>query len=110
MRIDLVSKAVRIAHGAEPKLNQLRHAAKGVEAMFVKSLMAEMQKGTKLFGEGQGASIYADLFNEALAKQVADRGAFGIADLMVRQGTPKILAETAAEQANTTSTNPTTHP
>lgn len=93
MRLDGIGKAIRTAELAAPKLKQLREASKGVEAMFVKSLLGEMQKGTKIFGEGPGADIYADLFNDALAKQVADRGAFGIADIMVKQGTPKILAE-----------------
>lgn len=95
MRLDMLTKAARVAKEAAPKLRQLKDASKGVEAMFVKQLMGEMQKGTKLFGEGQSASIYGDLFNDAIAKQVADRGAFGIADLMVKQGTKRILAEAA---------------
>ncbi len=95
MRLDMLTKAAAAAREAAPKLKQLKDASKGVEAMFVKQLMGEMQKGTKLFGEGQSASIYGDLFNDAIAKQVADRGAFGIADLMVKQGTKRILAEAA---------------
>lgn len=111
MRLDMLSKAMRTAHEAAPKLKQLEKASKGVEAMFVKSLLGEMQKGSKLFGDGPGTDIYADLFNDAIAKQVADRGAFGIADLMIKQGAPKILAETAKANNEGTKTElGTQHP
>lgn len=97
MRLDILSKAATAAQAAAPKLAQLKQASKGVEAMFVKQLLGEMQKGSNLFGEGQGSAIYSDLFNDAIAKQVADRGAFGIADLMVRQGSKRILSEAARQ-------------
>lgn len=93
MRLDGLTKAAAAASMAAPKIAELRKAGEGIEAMFVRQLLGEMQKGTKLFGEGQAGSVYGDLFNEALAKQVAGRGAFGIADMMVKQGAPKIVAE-----------------
>ena len=95
MRLDVIGTAMRTSLEVAPKLKQLRKASEGVEAMFVKSLLGEMQKGTKLFGEGPGSDTYADLFNDAIAKQVANRGSFGITDMMVKQGTPNILAEAA---------------
>lgn len=93
MRLEGLTKAAAAASTAAPKIAELRKAGEGIEAMFVRQLMSEMQKGTKLFGEGQAGSVYGDLFNEALAKQVAGRGAFGIADMMVKQAAPRILAE-----------------
>ena len=93
MRIDGLTKAATPASAAAPKIAELRKAGEGIEAMFVRQLLGEMQKGTKLFGEGQAGSVYGDLFNEALAKQVASRGAFGIADMMEKQGAPRLIAE-----------------
>lgn len=93
MRLGLFPHAAAGVAEAAPKLAELRKAGEGIEAMFVRQLLGEMQKGTKLFGEGQAGSVYADLFNEALSKQVAGRGAFGIADMMVKQAAPRIIAE-----------------
>lgn len=98
MRLEGLTKAAAAASQAAPKLAELRKAGQGIEAMFVRQLMSEMQKGTSLFGEGQAGSVYGDLFNDALAKQVADRGAFGIADMMVKQASPRILAEAMRDE------------
>ena len=97
MNLSVLAKTAKVAAIATPKIRELKVAAKGVEAMFVKSLMAEMEKGTKLFGEGEGSGIYSDMFNDAMAKQVSDRGAFGIADMMLKEGTLKIIAKALAK-------------
>lgn len=93
MRLNSVAQAAAAAERAAPKIAELKKATAGIEAMFVRQLLGEMQKGTQLFGEGQAGSVYGDLFTDALAKQVADRGSFGIATMMTKQATPKILAE-----------------
>lgn len=105
MRLVGLTKAAAQVAEVAPKLKELRKAGEGIEAMFVRQLLGEMQKSTKLFGEGQAGSVYGDLFNEALAKQIANRGAFGIADMMVNQATPRILAE-AAKRSGSPPTSP----
>lgn len=100
MRLGPISQVAAAAAEAAPKLAELKKAGEGIEAMFVRQLLSEMQKGTTLFGEGQAGSVYGDLFNDALAKQISDRGSFGIADMMVKQATPRIVAE-AMKKART---------
>lgn len=97
MRLDALNLQARAVIEAAPQLKKLKDASKGVEAMFAKQLIGEMQKGTKLFGEGQAGSIYGDMFNDAIARQVAERGALGIADLMVNTGSKRLIAEAMAK-------------
>lgn len=96
MNVNGIQQALAAKAYAEPKIAQLKKAAAGTEAMFVKSLLAEMEKGTKTFGEGPGSDIYSDMFNDAIAQSISSRGAFGIGNLMIKQGTQRIMAEANA--------------
>lgn len=79
--------------GKSPEAAKLHKAATGIEASFIKTLLEQMQKGSKMFGEGAGAGIYQDFFNQAVSESMAARSQFGIASLIEKQMAPRLLAE-----------------
>lgn len=95
--LGLITEGEALAQ-AQPKLSELKKATSGVEAIFVKNLLDEMQKGMKdgLFGDVPGAGIYQDLMNTSIAQAVAKGGSFGIGDLLYRQMSAKVVAEAMA--------------
>lgn len=54
-------------------------AARGLEAYFVRQMLAELTKGTDgLFGGGASGATFKDMFNEAIAESVAAAGGLGL--------------------------------
>jgi murein DD-endopeptidase MepM/ murein hydrolase activator NlpD len=67
---------------------ELEGAARDFEALFVTYILKVMRETIEesgLGGEGFGRSVYNELFDQELARCIADRGSFGIADLIVRR-------------------------
>jgi Rod binding domain-containing protein len=91
MRIDLSSVAA-VAQAA-PQLKKLEKATQEFEGMFVKQLLETMQRGgSNPFGEGTAGSIYQDLFNNELARNLTARGGFGIGKMMYETISPRVVA------------------
>lgn len=96
-KIDL--KAIKETPEAQARLKKLRQAAEDFEAIFAKLLVGEMRKGGSqgIFGKSLQAQIYADLLDEAVAKQVARGGGLGIAKTLFGRMEETLLRQLAAE-------------
>ena len=95
MRIQATTDPAILAEAA-PKLEALKKATQGVEAIFMKDLLSAMQKGIHK-STLPGGEIYQDLFNQAVADSAGKRGALGIANLLYRQLSPKVIGEVMAK-------------
>lgn len=62
----------------------LDRAARGMEALFTRQLLAQMADRLPGTSGGPGAAIYASLLQDAVASAAAERGAFGLADTLRR--------------------------
>lgn len=73
---------------------RLRWTARELEATLIRDLLAAgLRPGESAFwGKGPGAEVYGSLFLEALARELAQTGSFGIADLLVNQLMPAVQA------------------
>lgn len=91
--IDLAAAA-----GAAPKLAKLRTAANQVEAVFLKDLLTEMQKGVQKvsFGQSYGSDIYQDMMNQTLADAASKSGSFGIGKILYQQFSKDVMQQEAA--------------
>ncbi|MFY9233889.1 MAG: rod-binding protein [Fimbriimonadaceae bacterium] len=83
----------------EQKLNDLRKAAQGVEAMFVKDLLAAMRRGVPKNSsaeQGPGSDIYKDMLDQALADKIGATGAMGISKALYQRLSQQIIKNAAA--------------
>jgi murein DD-endopeptidase MepM/ murein hydrolase activator NlpD len=76
------------ALSSEQRAVQLAGAAREFESLFVAYLLKVMRETIQesgLFEENLGKSIYTELFDQEVARLIAQRGAFGISDLLIKQ-------------------------
>lgn len=99
-------KAAGIAGKGASRLAKLKKATDGVEAMFVKDLLAAMRKGMPKtsFGDSSGSEIYKDMFDQALADSLGRTGSLGISKVLYRQLSNQIIKQALAEGAAPTGT------
>ncbi|MBY4953628.1 MULTISPECIES: rod-binding protein [unclassified Pantoea] len=82
-----------IAGGAKP--NNLEQAAEKFEAMFLRTMLSEMRKGTDAFAGESGmfssreARNLRDFYDDALAQELASQRSTGIANVLIQQLSPK---------------------
>ncbi len=70
--------------GSTEKIDDINKGAKAFESYFVQSLLKEMKKGIKKEGgSGYGEGMYQSMFDEAIANNIAERGGFGLADVLI---------------------------
>lgn len=100
MRPTFPSQVAASARAAVPdkataaKLEELRRAVHGIEAMFVKDLLSAMRRGMpagSLGQKGPGSEIYRDLLDQALADKVGRSGAMGIGKVLYERLSQQIL-------------------
>lgn len=98
MNLIETAKSMAVASAVAPKLEKLKKAAQDVEAVFLKDLIAEMQKGMKktTFGDSTGSEIYQDMFNDTLAQAASKAGNFGIGKVLYRQFAKDVVRQEAA--------------
>lgn len=79
--------------GAKP--TNLEQAAEKFEAMFLRTMLSEMRKGTDAFAGENGmfssreARNLRDFYDDALAHQLASQRSTGIANVLIKQLSPK---------------------
>lgn len=84
-----------LSQAAKAELKKLDHAARDIEAVFVKDLMGKM--ATKSFaGEGAMGDFIRDQFLGNIADQVSKTGAIGIGSLLKGTLSDKIYRQEAA--------------
>jgi len=72
---------------ADPELDKLKKAAQDFEAIFISHLLQSMRKGmpkSGLFSNGFSGNMYQSMFDNALAKEVAGKGGFQLADIIIK--------------------------
>ncbi len=75
-----------VARGEDPA--RLRMAAKEFEALFLGYMLSVMRSSIEESdpdGQGLGKDTYTELFDQELARTLADRGALGISDLLMKK-------------------------
>jgi len=75
-----------LSRGEDPA--RLQKAAKEFEALFLGYMLSVMRSSIEEAdsgGQGLGKGIYTELFDQELASSLAERGALGIADMLIRQ-------------------------
>ena len=98
MRLDNALQTVAAAHKAGPEMAKLKKAAAQVEAIFVKDLIGALRRGTPdSLGQGFGASVYRDLFDQSLSDSLAQKGSFGISGMLTRQLGKSVLGQEIAK-------------
>ncbi|RMF66785.1 MAG: hypothetical protein D6743_05885 [Calditrichaeota bacterium] len=70
----------------DKKLEKLKRAAQDFEAILIAQLLRSMRRSmpeSSLFGSGVSGDIYGGMFDESIAKAVARKGGFHLADIIV---------------------------
>jgi len=97
--IDPAARAIR-SFDDSPQAAKLRKATRGVEALFVSTLLRKMHAAAAqggMMGQGSESSTYREMLDDALANEISKRGALGIADTLYKRMTPLVKAETEQE-------------
>ncbi len=92
--LDSVGKVVEAS--VEERV-RLRKATTKVEGQFIGMLLKQMHASTQkngLFEQRPEAATFREMFDEAVADSLAERGAFGIGDILF-----KALSRKAEEQS-----------
>lgn len=102
-----IMNAVNDVKKAAPELAKLKKSTEQLEAVFMKKLLGEMQKGTQQvhFGDSTGNEMYQDMFNEAVSQDLSKQGALGIGKMLYKPMARQVMAtlkQNAAQQAATT--------
>ncbi len=66
----------------------LRKACEDLESVFLEQLLREMRKTVPkddLFGGGRGEEVFLALFDQEIAKKMAERGGIGLGEVLYRQ-------------------------
>lgn len=72
----------------DPEHQKLRKATREFEGYFVGLLLKQMHAAAVrggLFGQNSAAKIYREMFDEILAAEIGQRGAFGIGDMLYKE-------------------------
>jgi len=77
----------------EHKEQALREAAQQFEAIFLNMVMSSMRKANDVFAKdnplnSRYTSMYRDMYDQQLTSELSNKGALGLADLMVQQLSP----------------------
>ncbi|MCC6301904.1 MAG: flagellar assembly peptidoglycan hydrolase FlgJ [Gammaproteobacteria bacterium] len=84
-----------------PSPETVRKVAQQFEALFIQMMLKNMREtgvGDELFGSDQ-EKLYRDMFDQQLSVDLSEKGALGLADLLVRQLTRSPGADGAATTA-----------
>lgn len=81
------------------KKDELRKAAEGFEAIFIRQMLQTMRTGLdeSMFGSGPAGGIYADIADQAVSQAMASRGTLGIADNLYNTMVRRIEMDATSE-------------
>ncbi len=89
----MIDRIGAAATPAQPQQNdkreQLKAAAQAFEAVFLRQMIGSMRQAKlvedDLLGGGQAAEQFRDMSDAKLADNMAEKGSFGIAELLLKQ-------------------------
>ena len=70
------------------KTEQLKAAAQAFEAVFLRQMISSMRQaslGEELLGGGRAGEQFRDMSDAKLADNMAEKGSFGIAEMLLKQ-------------------------
>ena len=85
--------AAAAAPAASPDMAKLKKAAKAFEAVFLRQMIGSMRQaglGDGIF-DSDATKQFQDMSDAKVAESMADKGALGIADLLVKQYGARIV-------------------
>jgi len=68
-----------VARGAEDL--KLKNACREFETILLKQMLEVMQSSTSMFGKGFGGDFFQGMFQDEIAKEMAEKG-MGVSDLL----------------------------
>lgn len=74
--------------GSEERKTRLHKAASDFEAIWIHQMLKEAQPKGGMLERSFAAETYRDMLSQTLAQSMAKRGAFGLADALVKQVAP----------------------
>ena len=85
------------------KKDELRKAAEGFEAIFIRQMLQTMRTGLdeSMFGDGPAGGIYSDIADQAVSQAMAKRGTLGIVDNLYNTMVRRIEMSDASETSVT---------
>ncbi len=89
----MIDKVGPSSASAQPQANakreQLKAAAQAFEAVFLRQMIGSMRQASlaqdDLLSGGRAAEQFRDMSDAKLADNMADKGSFGIAELLLKQ-------------------------
>jgi soluble lytic murein transglycosylase-like protein len=76
-----------VDNGKKADFSRLKKACEQFESLFIYYMLKTMRSASEkssLFGDGLGADVYSQLFDEGLADKMAENGPFGIGDMLMK--------------------------
>lgn len=80
------------------QLEQLKGATQQFEAVFLRQMISSMRSaslGDDILGS-DAANQFRDMSDAKTADEMAKRGTLGVADMLLKQFTPRVIGTTAA--------------
>jgi len=98
----LQSRFRALGTGKTPQhTRELEKACREFESLFVAYMLKVMRETIEEAGlgegDGLGKGIYTDLFDQELSRSIANQGALGISDLLIRRLTPQATPPSEAQ-------------
>lgn len=94
--------AATVATAVDPakakQLEKLKGAAQAFEAVFLRQMISSMRSaslGEDILGN-DGSKQFRDMADSKTADEMAKRGTLGVADMLLKQFTPRVLGAGAA--------------
>jgi len=88
--------ATTAAPAASPEMAKLKKAAHAFEAVFIRQMIGSMREASQGDGifDSEATKQFQDMSDAKTADSMADKGALGIADLLVKQYGARLTAST----------------
>jgi peptidoglycan hydrolase FlgJ len=92
--------AVAIDPAKAKQLEKLKGAAQQFEAVFLRQMISSMRSaslGEDILGN-DGSKQFRDMADSKTADEMAKRGTLGVADMLLKQFTPRVMGSPASSQ------------
>jgi len=95
-------KEIAAAIAIAPKLEKLRTATEGVEAIFLKDLLSIMRRSIPKSESAVSMAmpIYEDMMDQSLADSASKTGTFGIGKMLYKQLAPAFIRQLMSNSSN----------
>ncbi len=106
--LSVSTSATRAATATAAVPEELKKAAKQFEAIFIRQMMSSMRTaklGDDILGSDSG-NQFRDMADSKTADQLAEKGSFGIADMLVKQFGARVVVKTGPAMGTTTPAMP----